>query len=94
MTDAIYYHRFTPPTLEIIESGRQNSYITPGEQFNVVELDEEHAISAVVAQQDTSISRPDYMTYQADTTLVPGGHISLRLTPVPGLPAAAQNVLF
>ena len=31
------------------------------------------------------------MTYQADTTLVPGGHISLRLIPVPGLPAAAQR---
>jgi len=31
------------------------------------------------------------MTYQADTTLVPGGHVSLRLIPVPGLPAAAQR---
>ena len=34
------------------------------------------------------------MTYQADTTLVPGGHISLRLIPVPGLPTAAQRAYY
>ncbi|MBR8705703.1 BamA/TamA family outer membrane protein [Bacteroides pyogenes] len=90
--DTIYYHRFTPHTLEIIESGRQNSYITPGEQFNVVELDEERTrISSLLRNRGYFYFRPDYMTYQADTTLVPGGHISLRLTPVPGLPAAAQR---
>lgn len=90
--DTVYYQRFTPQTLRIMEQGRRMSYITPGEQFNVVELDEERTrISGLLRNRGYFYFRPDYMTYQADTTLVPGGHISLRLIPVSGLPAAAQR---
>lgn len=39
--DTVYYQRFTPQTLRIMERGRRMSYISPGEQFNVVDLDEE-----------------------------------------------------
>ena len=75
-----------------MERGRRMSYISPGEQFNVVDLDEERTrISTLLRNRGYFYFRPDYMTYQADTTLVPGGHISLRLIPVPGLPAAAQR---
>ena len=90
--DTVYYQRFTPQTLRIMERGRRMSYISPGEQFNVVDLDEERTrISTLLRNRGYFYFRPDYMTYQADTTLVPGGHISLRLIPVPGLPAAAQR---
>lgn len=90
--DTIYYERFTPQTLKIMERGRRMSYITPGEQFNVVDLDDERTrISGLLRNRGYFYFRPDYMTYQADTTLVPGGHISLRLVPVGGLPAAAQR---
>ena len=93
--DTVYYQRFTPQTLKIMERGRRMSYITPGEQFNVVDLDEERSrISALLRNRGYFFFRPDYMTYQADTTLVPGGHISLRLIPVPGLPTAAQRAYY
>ena len=48
-------------------------------------------VSVLLRNRGYFYFRPDYMTYQADTTLVPGGHISLRLIPLPGLPAAAQR---
>lgn len=90
--DTVYYHRFNPQTLNIIERGRRMSYISPGEQFNVLELDEERTrISTLLRNRGYFYFRPDYMTYQADTTLVSGGHISLRLIPVVGLPDAAQR---
>lgn len=90
--DTVYYQRFHPQALRIMERGRFLSYIRPGEQFNVVDLDQERTrISTLLRNRGYFYFRPDYMTYQADTTLVPGGHISLRLIPVPGLPAAAQR---
>ncbi|SHE56988.1 Outer membrane protein assembly factor BamA [Bacteroides faecichinchillae] len=90
--DTVYYQRFTPQTLQIMEKGRRASYLTPGEQFNVVDLDDERTrISSLLRNRGYFYFRPDYMTYQADTTLVPGGNVSLRLIPIPGLPAAAQR---
>ena len=90
--DTVYYSRFTPQTLRIMERGRRRSLLTPGEQFNVSDLDEErNRISTLLRNLGYFYFRPDYMTYQADTTLVPGGHVSLRLSPVPGLPVAAQR---
>ena len=90
--DTVYYGRFTPQTLRIMERGRRRSLLTPGEQFNVSDLDgERNRISTLLRNLGYFYFRPDYMTYQADTTLVPGGHVSLRLSPVPGLPAAAQR---
>lgn len=93
--DTVFYQRFTKETLQIMERGRRMSYITPGEQFNVVDLDEERArISSLLRNRGYYYFRPDYMTYQADTTLIPGGNVSLRLVPVPGLPAAAQRQFY
>lgn len=90
--DTVYYQRFTSETLRIMDRGRRMSYLTRGEQFNVVELDAERTrISSLLRNRGYFYFRPDYMTYQADTTLVPGGNVSLRLIPVPGLPAAAQR---
>ena len=38
--------------------------------------------------------RPDYLTYQADTTLVRGGHVAMRLVPVEGMPPVAEKVFY
>lgn len=93
--DTVFYQRFTKETLQIMERGRRMSYITPGEQFNVVDLNEERTrISSLLRNRGYYYFRPDYMTYQADTTLIPGGNVSLRLVPVPGLPAAAQRQFY
>ena len=93
--DTIYYKGFTPQTLRIMEGGRQVSYLKQGSQFSVVDLDEERTrISGLLRNRGYFYFRPDYITYEADTTLVPGGHISLRMVPVPGLPAAAQRAYF
>lgn len=90
--DTVYYRNFAPAPLSIIERARRFSYIERGEQFNVVELDEERTrISSLLRNRGYYYFRSDYLTYQADTTLVPGGHISLRLQPVAGLPEAAQR---
>lgn len=90
--DTIFYQHFSPATLRVMERGRRMAYVRPGEQFNVVELDEERTrISSLLRNRGYFYFRPDYMTYQADTTLVPGGHISLKLVPVGVLPAAAQR---
>lgn len=90
--DTVYYQRFTSETLRIMDRGRRMSYLTRGEQFNVVELDAERSrISGLLRNRGYFYFRPDYMTYQADTTLVSGGNVSLRLIPLPGLPAAAQR---
>ncbi|MCF2689640.1 BamA/TamA family outer membrane protein [Bacteroides fragilis] len=89
--DTVYYTRFNPRTLRIMERGRRGSLLTPGEQFNVSDLDEERSrISALLRNRGYFYFRPDYMKYQADTLLNPG-HVSLRLIPVPGLPEAAQR---
>ena len=89
--DTVYYERFNPRTLRIMERGRRHSLLTPGEQFNVVELDGERTrISTLLRNRGYFYFRPDYMTYQADTLLNPG-HVSLRLIPVPGLPVAAER---
>ena len=90
--DTVYYENFTPQTLKIIERGRRASYLEPGEQFNVVDLDEERTrISGLLRNLGYYYFRPDYLIYQADTTLVPGGHVSLKLLPVAGLPQQAQR---
>lgn len=93
--DTVMYQRFTPATLRIMERGRRNSLLTPGEQFNVTDLDgERNRLSTLLRNRGYFYFRPDYMTYQADTTLIPGGHVSLKLIPVAGLPAAAQRPFY
>lgn len=93
--DTVYYQRFTDETLRIMDRGRRMSFLTKGEQFNVTDLDAERSrISALLRNRGYYYFRPDYMTYQADTTLVPGGNVSLRLIPVAGLPVAAQRQYF
>ena len=89
--DTVDYRGFSPRTLAILKLSRRRSLIRPGEQFNVPDLDGERTrISNLLRNVGCYYFRPDYLTYQADTTLVPG-HVSLRLVPVAGMPEVAEK---
>lgn len=93
--DTVFYRGFNQRTMRIMEQGRRRSLISPGEQFNVTDLDGERTrISTLLRNVGYYYFRPDYLTYQADTTMVPGGHVTMRMIPVPGMPAAAQKLYF
>lgn len=93
--DTVFYRGFNDTTMRIINLGRRRSLISPGEQFNVTDLDGERTrISGLLRNMGYYYFRPDYLTYQADTTLVPGGHVSLRMIPVAGMPKDAERPFF
>ena len=93
--DTVTYRGFSPRTQRIMELGRRRSLISPGEQFNVLDLDGERTrISTLLRNVGCYYFRPDYLTYQADTTLTPGGHVSMRMVPVPGMPPVAEKPFY
>ena len=93
--DTVYYLGFSERTQRIMELGRRRSLISPGEQFNVTDLDGERTrISELLRNVGCYYFRPDYLTYQADTTMVPGGHVQLRMIPVPGMPSVAEKPFY
>ena len=93
--DTVTFRGFSPRTQRIMELGRRRSLISPGEQFNVLDLDGERTrISTLLRNVGCYYFRPDYLTYQADTTLVPGGHVSMRMVPVPGMPPVAEKPFY
>lgn len=91
--DTVYYKGFSARTMSIFERARRRSSIVPGTQFNITDLNAERTrLSNLLRNVGDFYFRPDYITYQADTTLVPGGgHVSLRMVPVEGIPEAAQK---
>lgn len=93
--DTVYYKGFNDVTMRIINLARRRSLISPGEQFNVLDLDGERTrISELLRNMGYYYFRPDYLTYQADTTQVAGGHVSLRMMPVAGMPKDAERAFF
>lgn len=93
--DTVAYVGFDSHTTRIMELGRRRSLISPGEQFNVADLDGERTrISTLLRNVGCYYFRPDYLTYQADTTMVPGGHVQMRMTPVPGMPKVAEKPFY
>ena len=90
--DTVYYRGFSERTTRIMELGRRRSLISSGEQFNVADLDGERTrISTLLRNVGCYYFRPDYLTYQADTMMVPNGHVQMRLIPVPGMPKVAEK---
>ena len=93
--DTVAYRGFSPRTLRIMEAARRRSLISPGEQFNVTDLDGERTrLSNLLRNVGCYYFRPDYFTYQADTTLVPGGHVAMRMVPIPGMPKEAERPFY
>ena len=93
--DTVYYRGFNQRTTRIMELGRRHSLISPGEQFNVTDLDGERTrISTLLRNVGCYYFRPDYLTYQADTTMVPGGPVYMRLIPIPNMPEVAEKPFY
>lgn len=93
--DTVEYRGFSKRSSRIMELGRPRSLISSGEQFNVVDLDGERVrLSTLLRNVGCYYFRPDYLTYQADTTMVPGGHVQMRMVPVPGMPAVAEKPFY
>lgn len=93
--DTVVYRGFSERTQRIMELSRRRSLISPGEQFNVTDLDGERIrISTLLRNVGCYYFRPDYLTYQADTTQVPGGHVSMRMVPVAGMPKVAEKPFY
>ena len=93
--DTVSYQGFSDRTMMIMEAARRRSLISPGQQFNVVDLDAERTrISSLLRNVGCYYFSPSYMTYQADTTLIPGEHVALRMVPIDGLPDIAQKPFY
>lgn len=93
--DTVYYRGFSQRSARIMELGRRHSFISPGEQFNVTDLDGERTrISTLLRNVGCYYFRPDYLTFQADTAMVPGGHVQMRMIPVPGMPKVAEKPFY
>lgn len=95
VVDTLDYYGFSGTTKYLIGLSAGASLIKPGKQFSVIDLDGERTrVSTYLRNMGYYYFRPDYLTYQADTTLVRGGHVSLRLMPVPGMPGDAERPFF
>ena len=82
--DTVTYRGFSPRTQRIMELGRRRSLISPGEQFNVLDLDGERTrISTLLRNVGCYYFRPDYL-----------GHVSMRMVPVPGMPPVAEKPFY
>lgn len=90
--DTVFYSGFSQQTMRLFRRSQRRSELSSGTQFNVVDLDNErNRLSDLLRNAGYYYFRPDYMTYQADTLLAPGGHVSLRLIPVEGMPRVAEK---
>ena len=93
--DTVFYKGFKPQTMRLMERGRRRTLLPANTQFNVVDLDAERTrISTMLRNIGYYYFRPDYMVYQADTTLAAGPHVSLRLQPVQGMPDEAERIYY
>lgn len=90
--DTVYYKGFSKRTERIMNMGRRRSLISSGEQFNVLDLDGERTrISNLMRNVGCYYFSPEYLTYQADTTLVSGGHVAMRMMPVSGMSSVVEK---
>jgi len=72
-----------------LQAGQQRTLLHVGKQFNVITLDEERTrLSSLLRNRGYYYYRPDYFSFLADTTLVPG-KISMKIVPKAGVPKEA-----
>lgn len=89
--DSLEYYRFPSSISNLLQQGRRRTVIKHGDPFTVLALDEErNRLSESLRNWGYYYFRPDFMTYKADTTLRSGG-VSLRISPVAGIPPEAMQ---
>ena len=87
--DSIRYMQRRHRTDTIVRTHKVQSLLRKGDNFNVVQLEaERQRISTLLRDNGFYYFRPEYISYQADTSRVPG-KVWLRIIPSPGMPREA-----
>ena len=87
--DSIYYVPMRNRVDSLLPRVSGERLIRKGDNFNVVRLQEERErIADRLRDNGYYYFRPEYMIYQADTTITPG-KVSLRIVPKEGMPRNA-----
>ena len=85
MYDSIQYRRFRHRADTLIKHSEGQRLIHKGDQFNVVWMEQERRrIASLLRDSGYYYFRPDYIVYEADSTLTPQ-KVSMRLQLKPGL---------
>lgn len=87
--DSVEYVHIRHRADSLIDATAGERLLRTGDPFNVVRLQaERERISSMLRDNGYYYFRPDFITYQADTTLVPG-KVTLRVAPKESLPRTA-----
>ena len=87
--DSVEYVHIRHRADSLIDATAGERLLRTGDPFNVVRLQaERERISSMLRNNGYYYFRPDFITYQADTTLVPG-RVTLRVAPKESLPRTA-----
>ena len=87
--DSVEYVHIRHRADSLIDVTAGERLLRTGDPFNVVRLQaERERISSMLRDNGYYYFRPDFITYQADTTLVPG-KVTLRVAPKESLPRTA-----
>ena len=87
--DSVEYVHIRHRADSLIDATAGERLLRMGDPFNVVRLQaERERISSMLRDNGYYYFRPDFITYQADTTLVPG-RVTLRVAPKESLPRTA-----
>lgn len=83
---------FDKDVLDIMRASENKRLVNVGEKFNVLKLDSErNRLSAELRNKGYFYFRPEYITFEADTTIRYGGYISLRAIPAGDLPKEVEK---
>lgn len=84
--DSVEYVHIRHRADSLIDATAGERLLRTGDPFNVIRLQaERERISSMLRDNGYYYFRPDFITYQADTTLVPG-RVTLRVAPKESLP--------
>ena len=87
--DSVYYVRMRNRVDSLLPRMSSERLLRKGDNFNVVRLQaERERIADMLRDHGYYYFRPEYMVYQADTTITPG-KVSLRVVPKEGMPRNA-----
>lgn len=87
--DSVEYVHIRHRADSLIDATAGERLLRTGDPFNVIRLQaERERISSMLRDNGYYYFRPDFITYQADTTLVPG-RVTLRVAPKESLPRTA-----
>ncbi len=89
--DTVMYVGFTEKADSLIQAHQSEQLLHPGDNFSVINLEaERNRVSTLLRNNGYYYYRSSYITYLADTIQCPG-YARLKVTPVAGVPDAANR---